>query len=90
MDVQSLNLYSWKQNDSPIVDLKPNQFPTLYWPKFSAKFSLNNRFCEILSKESKDEWQHFFPKATRLLKFNEALQANITKSVMKRNMVTAI
>jgi len=60
VNLQSLTLCSRKQNASSVVDLKPNQFPALYWPKFSAKFSLNNRFCEILSKESKDEWQHFF------------------------------
>ena len=31
----------------------------------------------------------FYPKATRLLKINKALQENRTQSVMKQNMVTA-
>ena len=124
VNLQSLTLCSRKQNASSVVDLKPNQFPALYWPKFSAEFSLNNRCRDYFSwkvleqlricyqqlqrilktywggggleiygfirpwKASKDEWQHFFPKARRLLKINEALQQNVTKSVMKQNTVT--
>ena len=68
VDLQSLTLCSRKQNASSVVDLKPNQFPALYWPKFSAEFSLNNRCRDYFSWKVLEQLRICYQQLQRILK----------------------
>ena len=68
VNLQSLTLCSRKQNASSVVDLKPNQFPALYWPKFSAEFSLNNRCRDYFSWKVLEQLRICYQQLQRILK----------------------
>ena len=68
VNLQSLTLCSRKQNASSVVDLKPNQFPALYWPKFSAEFSLNNRCRDYFSCKVLEQLRICYQQLQRILK----------------------